>query len=386
MENTNPASLNKKIVFTALIMGMLALLFGGYYFYLAPDDNGASVEDPDRAMIEEASKNVQALDMTAASAMYAELTSSETDPEKRARYAIMQGFTSNNAGNYESGIPLLKAIIADPAIPNQLKAGALITMLQVGFKPNSEEALRLIFDDGGIYAEALAGGDINDMDDLQLAIDNLYQVADSYHQYAVSQYARAFMRSRYFFSHPDLTEAEKQEVLTMIETALNNGDALLSAELDSGFYKENQVDPIKDMLFMSMHMRLFALEVLARTDETKREEVDSYYAYTLSVFSSILNAPATWSIENYVRFYYAAYLTEVYGEEREDEIRNAMAPIYIVSGDRAVSNEYSIWPFFEVTLANSESRSVDAEMIREVADIDSNFQTFLEAKGWLTIK
>lgn len=384
MENNNPASLNKKITTVAVILAGLLLLVIGYYFYLAYSNGGeAVIEDPDKALVEEATKNAQSLDMQAASAVYAELAASETDPEKRARYAIMQGFASNNSGNYEVGIPLLKAVVADPAASNQLKAEALIAMLQVNFKPNSEEALQLIFNDDGIYAEALSGGDINNIEDLKSGINNLYQVADNYHQYAVSQYARAFAEGRYLLNRSDLSESERQESLIFIENALNNGDALLSTELASGFYEMDQVNAVRDALFMSMHMRLFALEVLARTDETKREEVDSYYGYTLDVFSYTLNAPAMWSIESYVRFYYAAYLADVYGEERVGDIQQVMSRVIAETDDRAISNAYSIWPFFEATLSNPESSSADASMIQEVASVDPAFQAFLEARGWV---
>lgn len=383
MENNNPASLNKKIATVAAILAGLLVIVLGYYLYLAYSSGGnAVIGDPDNALIEQASKNAQSLDMQAASAAYAELAATETDPEQRARYVIMQGSAANNSGNYNMGIPLLKEVVADMSISNQLRAEALIAMAQVSFKPNSDEALRLIFNDDGIYAEALGSGGISSTEDLKLAIGNLYQMADSYHQYAISQYARAFAEGRYLLNRSDLSEAERQESLTFIENALNSGDALLSAELASGFYEADQVSVISDSLFMSMHMRLFALEVLARTDETKREEVESYYTYTLDVFASILNVPAVWSLESYVRFYYAVYLVDVYGEERADDIRQAMSRVIAETDDRAISNAYSIWPFFEATLVNP-TNSANATMIQNVANIDSAFQAFLEAKGWL---
>lgn len=380
MHSSDQVPLNKIIAAISVVVAGVSLLIMGYYFYLAYN-RGAS--DPDNVLIVEASKNVQTLDMQSASASYAALATSETDPEKRARYVIMQGFTSNNAGNYEAGIPLLKAVVANPAESNQVKAEALITMLQISFKPNSEEALDLIFNDDGIYAEARGDGDISSVVNQKFAIGNLYQVADTYHQYAISQYARAFLEARYLLSHRGMSGVEKQESLTFIEATLNNGDALLSVELNSGFYEKDQVNAVRDMLFMSMHMRLFALEVLARTDETRRDDVEAYYAYTLGVFSYTLNVPAVWSMENYVRFYYAAYLADVYGEEKAGEIHNVMLPLYVVSGEREISNSYSIWPFLESALSSSESHNADAAMIQKIAGIDPTFKAFLEAQGWL---
>lgn len=383
MTNDTHLALNKILATIAIVLACLLVLVSSYYFYISYTSR-VSVADSDTALLNEAASRAQALDMNAASAMYAELVATETDPTKRARYAILQGFATNHAGQYDVGIPLLKAVAADQTVPSELKAEALIALLQLNFKPEATVPLRMIFNDGGIYAEAMADGSVDNIRDLRTAVNNLYETADSYHAYAVSEYARAFAAGQYVLNSTDLPADEKEERLAFIKNSIIAGDSLIDAELQAGLYKEDTTNVVRELLFTSMHMKLFALEVLARADESMRGEVDTYYKFLLEVFADTLNAPSVWSIENYARFYYAAYLAEVYGEERAVDIQTAMLPLYNASGDRALSNTYSIWIFFENALGAPEQYGVNASLITKVAEISNDFNVFLQAKGWVT--
>ena len=62
-----------------------------------------------------------------------------------------------------------------------------------------------------------------------------------------------------------------------------------------------------------------------------------------------------------------------------------MSPLYSEVGDRAKTNAYSIWPFINTALSDPENYGDTANMIIEVAEIDTDFRSFLEKQGWITL-
>ena len=364
----------KTIIYGVLAVLVVAILYVGFNWY-----TDKQVAERQQAIT---AANVQAtqLDMEGAGAMYAAMAAAETDPLKRARLLTLEGFARNSAGEYSAGIPLLKSVVADPNVPNKIKAEALLAMLYVSFR-NDMTPLQLIFNDGGIYAEALAGGDINSNDDLLDAVTNLYSKADSYYPYAFSQLALTVRPVYFLLNIEESSDAEKETARQAIEAHLTRADELLGSEMrEQNLYASELDNVIRGLFPMTMHLRLRALEALALEDETQQPRTEEYYTYILGVFD-YYEMPMYRAIESYMRFYYASYLARVHGEIRAQEISQVMAPVYDET-NLAVSNSYSIWKFFETELANPAS--LETSHIRRIAEHDPAFKQFLINKGWWT--
>lgn len=363
----------KTIFYSALALVIIGILYFGFTWYTDKQRSEKNQELYD--------VNIQAsnLNMEGAADMYASMAAAETDPVRKARLLTLEGFSRNNMGEYEAGIPLLKSVVANESLPNRIKAEALLAMMYVSFT-NDINPLQLIFNDSGIYAEALSGGDINNQMDLNVAVRNLYKKADTYYPYAFSQLALSVAPAYYLLNEKEASEEDRAKARTAIQSYLVKADSLLNSEMREQNIYAGEFDNVIRFLFpMSMHLRLRALEALALEDESRRAETEDYYAYIIGVFS-FFNTPAHKSIESYVRFYYASYLARVYGEIREPEIMQAMMPVHDTS-DLAKSNSFSVWKFFEKELTSSTS--VEAVHINAVAEYDPTFKTFLISKGWL---
>lgn len=370
------------LLVVVIVMGVY-FAYAWYQTNILGDDSSENPSLADRNTDERflaATADAQNLNMEAASARYRELAESEQDPILKRRYTILEGFSLNNSGNYQSGIKLLKSVVADPEATDQVRAEALIAMLHVYYRSVGVEILQEIFNDGGIYAEAMGEGDLNNLADLEEAVINLYRTASDYYQYAFTQYALANAPSVFVLNNPDASEDAISEAIETARTYVNKGDVLLDIEMRSGLYVNDEENVIRDLLFMAMHLRLHTLETIARKKEDYREIVESYYPRVIEFYNDF-DYLAVKSLEAYVRFYYAAYLADVYGEDRAAEIRTVLQPIYDSNADWQSVVGYSFGPFVGSVMERpiEEHNSIN-DMISTLSEIDSSFSEFVSVQ------
>ncbi len=319
------------------------------------------------------------LDFQQAAENYRTLSESAGSSDDRTRYRIREGFSDNRGGNFATGIPILKDVISDPAVPNYLKVEALVAMTNIYYRYRWREPLQMIFSDGGMYANALGEGSIDKLADLENALEKLYGTANETYETSYVHYMLAVAAASRVLDRPGLPEDTMTKEIGSIRSHIQRGDSLYRLEFDRGLYTSSSLSIFNVFRISMRHFRLFSLEVVARYDLSYRKTVEETYQRVILDSSQW---PST--VEAYMRFYYAAYLIDVYGSSRSDEVKSIMWPIMEETGSWGESNRLSMWVFLDRELNRPVSeQGHNKRFILSIAAADPEFKEFLIKKGFL---
>ena len=321
------------------------------------------------------------LDFLQAAERYSLLRASAKNSDDAIRYRIREAYTYNRGGNIAAGIPIFKAIISDSNVPDHLKAEALLTMPSIYYRGRWKEPLQMIFNDGGIYAVALGEGNIDNLTDLATALENLYKTANEIYETSYAHYMLAVAAASRVLDRPGLPKDTMTKEIESIRSHIQRGDSLYRLEFDGGLYGDGSLSILNTLRTPARSLRLFSLEATARHDPSTRGIVEETYQQ-VTLNQSELPDPQV--IEAYTRFYYAAYLIDVYGSSRNAEVKSVMRPILEETGSWGESNKLSMWVFLDRELNRPVAeQNHNKRLILSVAAADPEFKEFLIKKGFL---
>jgi hypothetical protein len=307
----------------------------------------------------------------------------DTTSEGGAWNQFKIGQLYNRNGEYATGIPILKEIVANESLSSKLRVEALITMVGPYYNGRLQEPLELIFaDDASLYKEALGTGNANDPDDLQIALRRLLERGDSLYPMSYIKYSIALWYSGQLIDNNALTKEERDSYQLALLELLAEGNGLRDIEIRSNDFRSPNL--IYDLYFVAQNFKFYNLTILARLDKSYVGSVESAWNTLMSEYDRIQDlSTAQKLVQSYTRFYYAAFLADIYGSAKQEEIISVMSPIALGIGDFANSNQFLL-PFFEKELTRPQvERGHNEKFILAVASLDVDFKNLLESKGWL---
>lgn len=300
--------------------------------------------------------------------------------DMRAQRQIKLGHAYDLSGQYQTGIPLIKSVIADRSVPPDTRAFAIGFLFLAITTDRDKSVAQFILDDGGIYKEALGSGDLHSLPDLMQGMHQLLVTADGWYQTSFIKYRLAFQASGDLLDHTDLSATQKQADTKVIAEDIAAGDALRTKELARSDF---QYSLFQYLDTLGLSSRLFDLTTLARFDTSYQSRADEAYQQLMRRYGPPQNQTAFFVLSSYTRFYYAAYLADVFGAARAADITDIMAPTLTKDGLQGKANVLGIWKFYQTELTRDKAdRNHNERFILSVAKYDPDFNTFLTSRGW----
>jgi len=311
---------------------------------------------------------------------YAAALEQLADPQVHAQHQIRLGAAYNLADKYERGVPLIKGVIADESVSADTRALGVAYLFLAYAKDRDQNVGKLVFDDSGIYNEALGGGDFTRTADLEAAYHRLFQIADEWQPVSLIKYLLALKSANDLLDTENLSEKREAEDIQAITVYIRSGDSLSAQERARTGYNGSLFQASGSF---GWNFRFYNLTSLARFDVSKQSEVEESYRRITQAVAANQPHGGLLAIENYARFYYAAYLADVFGSARAADIVSSMAPTLATDGLQGRANENGIWPFYEAELTRPEpERNHNRRFILSIAALNPGFDAFLLSRGW----
>lgn len=365
------------------VHGILALAFAGLVawvlFVVSSTISGERSSTRANRVVNDA---WSALDFSTTTLDHVNSLSEGLSGDSRAKLQLRLGHMRNFLSDYRGGIPLIKEVIADESVSPEIRSLAIGYLFLSYTNGRDTRAAEVIFDDTGIYRTALAGGDIRHPEDLGRAMHNLFLVADSWYETSFIKYLLALQAAGRLLDDATLSASEKQESVQTVIAYVTEGDVLWGHELARDDYSGSV---FQRLAVLSTAFRFYNLTVIARFDESYRSKAESAYDEMMRQFARYRSEGNNRFIptEGYIRLYYAAYLADVYGEDRAPHIRGIIAPTIIADGVEGEANELGIWRFYKLELTRDVAeRQHNERFILSVAKYAPDFDAFLISKGW----
>lgn len=313
-------------------------------------------------------------DFEKAISLYQGLADTTDNKETAASAEVKLGNAYILSGNAKQGISQIKRVIADESLSGRTRAWALSVMTNAYYHGRDKKALQLIFDDSGIYKEAMEGGDINNIHDLEEALHRLYLIADTWDTYHYLSYVIALQPANDLLDNPSLTDAQKKNDLQSLKDGIREGDKMASLEAARSDFL-----PYATMWVLARQFRFFNLLVLARYDQSYEQDAQAAYEELMTIYAAYPDNQPLKMLSGYTRFYYAAYLAEVYGAKRAQDIASIIKPT--TSAEQAY--QLSVWRFYQNEMTRDKAdRNHNEKFILSVATYDADFDAFLISRGW----
>lgn len=355
--------INRALLLASAGAVLLVLVFGIQFFF------------PPKTLLELAQRDVDNLDLYVAGNKFEILSNNEIDLIGKARYMILAGWSYNSAGDYVFGIPILKNIVTDNSLPVDVRTEAVIALGSVSYHINVARAHDVLFNDDESSSPLFKSTASTSIPIIVSDFHKLFVSADQLHQYSFTKYA---LSSVHVFALLNLELNKEQQLSTLesIKTLVKTGDYLFAEEKQSGLYEAESINILRTQAPLIMHLRLLAQEAVARfeDDDRGRKNIDDYYKTVIDTFDSY-DTPALQSAETLVRFNYAIYLYDVYGEKRADDVRDALWPLYQYG-----SIQEETFSRYLATIPNlpKKERGRLEQALTNLTKIDRNFADYMQ--------
>lgn len=304
-----------------------------------------------------------------------------TDKIEQAYYLVRSGNALNRSGDYAEGFSILKSVDDDASLPAELRAEARFRMLQPYFIARLKEPLQIVFSDPK-YNTLLGGGSSDKLSDLEKAmrksLEDIYAITPS-------SYIGFLISSNYAaeaLGDERLTLSEKNDLLEKALEVMKVNDTLSRSEsvnIEAYWNNPYPQDFAKDSWFSGQHVRFVALSLLARMDKSLVKEVESSYAALLPYYEGDRSLSRK-SQQFWTNFYYAAFLTSIYGENKASLVTKLVEPYYETTGDYGEINtsDTGFWFFLRKELLRPEvEQTNNTRFIYEIASLVPAFDSFI---------
>ena len=314
-----------------------------------------------------------------------EALSQSLDAHTRAQQQVRLGFVQSVSGDYQTGILQIKRVIADESVSAETRALAVGYLHLAHPAGDHMGALQFIFKDDGIYKEALGEGTLESMPDLEKGMNGLFKMADSWYETSFIKYMLASQADNELLDNKTLSPEQKKAHITATAEYLLAGDALRRSEIVQSDFRRSLYESLSTL---GLHYRLCVLAMLARFDPNYQSQVDAAYQQLMQLYGLHKDNGGFLSIEGYSRFYYAAYLADVFGAARATEIKEIMAPTFDKDGLQGKANDFGTESFYIYELSRHKNMhgspsdmGHNARFILSIAKVDPTFNVFLVSKG-----
>jgi hypothetical protein len=310
------------------------------------------------------------------------------DTNLAARMMAIVGFQYDKEGDYLTGIPIIKKVAFNEKLSPEIRSEA-ITRLILAYSGNDKiEIMQAIFnDDNDMIKNAFGNGDMESVEDLQIAAVNLLERAKDIHEYSYVDYLLAARKSYLLVDEVKRLSGEevkmkKEEILSLIQ----RGNELLPSEISAPDFKRGGFN--HDFLLSGQSQKLQAFAELAQMDLIYEKSATAVYNGLETIgntyYKNASTTPNYLGTESFIRFYYASMLAYFHGAADKKEIEEIIAPTMIETGNWGIANRTVTWRFYENELTNPEEEGgSNYTGIMEIASLASDFNWFIIEKGWL---
>lgn len=303
------------------------------------------------------------------------------EKEKQLNTMRQLAYNYNKAGDFKKGIALFKDVIFDPAATARIKSEAVASMTHIYYRKRWKEPLQEIFRDSRpLFANAWGTGDINNMDDLEFALNRLHESVNKEYPLSYLDYMIALWYSGKVLDNKFVDTVEKDRNLDQAKMNLALGDVALDKESSADDYTSGNFS--YDFSGTAKHFRFVLYTFLARADSSYIEKTDAAYKERMNTYARYPNVLSVRLLEAYTRFYYAALLADISGESKKAEIADIVKPTISTTGNFEKTNA-SVQGFYQQELTRpQEERGHNEKFILKVASLVPEFNSFLVSKGW----
>jgi hypothetical protein len=297
------------------------------------------------------------------------------EKEKELGAMSRLAFDYDRAGDFKKGVPLFKQVILDPQTSPQIKAESIARLTNTYYRGGWKELAQEIFNDSRApFATALGTGSLTDSHDLSRAINSLNEIANKTYPLSYLYYTDASW-------YAARITALDSDAFKRVQSDIATGDALSAKEATMSDFIPGSFS--FDFYSAGNLARFNAMTLMAQQDGQLAATVAKDYAELMDTFARYPDHHALQSIEKYVRFYYAAFLANFYGETEKTDITDILRPTFSSVDGLDKINGYSIWPFYERELSKPEGeQGANAKSILKLASVVPEFNDFLVSKGW----
>ncbi len=261
-------------------------------------------------------------------------------------------------------IPVYKEIGANPAYTNIAQAYAIQQLANMFYIYGDNEITEAVFKDEP-YKQFFVAGDVS------LSYRNLYEYSSSLYPLAISElriagwYAGEVLRL-HTASSANMNAATREQIARYKETVRTR---IASADRD---ILRIQTNPNDNTPMTAILMRKgVIIGNLQLTGDTSFGDMEPFFQRVLSLHAL---SGDQWA-DGYTRYYYALYLSRLYGNERVDDVRKILSNFY--QNDAYRNSQVEI--FFK----NERRNTLGVQkQLGTLASIDPKFKEYLSSLGW----
>lgn len=362
-ESTN----KNKVLFIGLILFLLAILLGGYFYFTYTKDNNEALQifyDDAVALSKEYGKEDAAIEA------FRESLALSTDLDTSARINRQIAkllFIRNNGDDRFESIQLFKSIIDDTRISNSRRASALNTLasllLDFGI---DEETGRLSLFNSEPYKSFYAKS--SGMAETTLEI---FKYADSTYPTAQSKYNIAYILAVDIYTERSTIGIPEKEQAQQVQKYLADAEVLLERGDDNYIYTNAD----RAYMLTQKAVILGVTENVLNNISENEMELAFQEAIEAADLESSNRFNATLPV--YVRFNYAVHLISRYGDKRGEDILPLLTFISNVNG----AHHESFYDYVR-SIPTLPTENILRRSTTKLADTSPEFETYLNQHGW----
>lgn len=362
---------------TLLIVGFL-VVGALIYTNVIPLPFFMTATSPKNPVTTETLENINAAhvnrDYDAAIAQLEPIASDESDPiqaaqakHKLAINLLNRGFDQSEMNDdVARGMELLQTVAVDASLPGKVRALAL-----------SDLATTLNLHNAAFYTTYVTRTpfttyllDPEDAFGVAKACAKMYEYANMLHPNAYSQYSIVKMYTTLLSNNVFIGDMTSTSTAELIQTNIESADRLRSLE---------NFTPATEARMMLDRAMGFALAANILGNKTAEEREEAFKeALTTAQQSSDTNKYSK-DVEMDARFWYSSFLANVYGSEREAQIRELTAPF---KPGVTAAEDFLVTRRVFVTINVPPYTNFRQKRALVIASFSPDFKDFLTSVGW----
>ncbi|MBY0473356.1 tetratricopeptide repeat protein [Patescibacteria group bacterium] len=302
--------------------------------------------------------------------LYKQALAKTSDPDQKLAVYYYLAAAENITGQHTEAISLLKQVVAADTMPKETRAYAAqymgIMTVNLSNTAVHNSIMAEIFKDSP-YKEMYA------QNDDAISTRHLFEYASSFYPLGISE---ANIANWY------IGDIISKKISTTTEPGLSTikliQQKLANASLD---IERTKLSTQTSNLIPQIYARKAEVtEGLSRVGVASKEQALRAYADALQSYAQFDTLPAD---DWFLRFRYAGFLASAYGQIRQSEVHDIVAPLYLNSAYASLTKSFFA-TLGGIHLTQTPTTSLEGSTLRawKIGKIDPDFKNFLVSLGW----
>ncbi len=322
---------------------------------------GRNFEDATRYAEQALTKNLSSLDRWEAQTLFA-LNLFLTGEEKKQIDAVR----------------LLKdvytGLVQDAEAPQRFKAYTINKLIDLYYTGRPPRVFKEIFSEGPFVHLAQGG-------DEKLMMRKLAEFSNSIFPTSFAVLRETIWYSGELLDNKKLTQSDRMLYREKIKSSLKEADLIFNNENNSYTYSAPYTRAAGHN-----HWRAFNLGVIALDERDKRKDFEEAFQTVLSFRGQDTQGEERSIVTTlpYTYFYYAAFLYDIFGQSRINDIHDNLQKLVTIINDDSELHRGIFLAFMKIERDKDLSkRDHNYRWFTELADVSPVFKEFLVSQGWI---